>query len=289
MGISTEEETEQAREMGSYVFASHGITAVLELDAAVVEPVRGFLPPGDFGAGVPDVEPDRRYRIEAWQSTSALPSQQGPLFRMLVDGEERLKAVSADSVANRLESDLQMFIAEFAQPHLFLHAGVVQWHGRIIVLPGSSYAGKSTLVRALVQAGATYFSDEFAVLDVDGRILPYARLLSHREGPLGPTDRIDLQAHAPVLDEDFEPPQVDVVALMTYEADSTWEATELTGGSAVVAMSEHMVPIRLRPAETLQMLVNVAQHARVYRCVRPNYEVAIDWLREQVTTTPDPS
>lgn len=286
MSISAEEEKQQAREMISYVFASHGVTVAMELDAVVVEPVRTLLPPGAFGQGEPETEPNRHYRIEWWSGNS--PGMDEDTFRMLVDGEERLKALSADSVANRLESDLQMFIAEFARPHLFLHAGVVQWHDRIIVLPGSSYAGKSTLVRALVQEGATYFSDEFAVLDVDGRILPYARLLSHREGPLGPTDRIDLQAHAPVVDDSFEPPRVDVVALMKYEADSAWNATELTGGAAVVAMSEHMVPIRLRPADTLQMLVNVAEHARVFRCVRPNLDIAIDWLREQVTTNPDP-
>ena len=45
-------------------------------------------------------------------------------------------------------------------------------------LPGHSFSGKSTLVAALVRAGAVYYSDEFAVLDPDGFVHPYAKALS---------------------------------------------------------------------------------------------------------------
>jgi hypothetical protein len=36
------------------------------------------------------------------------------------------------------------------------------------VLPGRSFAGKTTLVAALVQVGAEYWSDEYPVLDAEG-------------------------------------------------------------------------------------------------------------------------
>ena len=51
-------------------------------------------------------------------------------------------------------------------------AGVVGWENRAIVMPGASFAGKTTLVRAWLEAGATYYSDEFAVLDRAGRVHP---------------------------------------------------------------------------------------------------------------------
>jgi hypothetical protein len=198
---------------------------------------------------------------------------------MYVDDEPSGVTISVASViAERLESSLQIYIAEFADPHLFLHSGVVVWHGKTIVLPGKSFAGKSTLVRALVNAGATYFSDEFAVFDHEGRVLPYPRKLSHREGPLGPSGRIDMAAHAPDLDGNFEPLAVDLVALIRYEAGSEWEANQLRGAEAVVAMSEHMVPIRRRPAETLTMLTRVVDSALVYRCIRPDLETAVAWI-----------
>ena len=54
-----------------------------------------------------------------------------------------------------------------------VHAGVVAHNGRGILLPGSTGSGKSTLVAELVQSGASYLSDEYALIDVDGRVHPY--------------------------------------------------------------------------------------------------------------------
>ncbi len=258
-------------------YVAHGLRIRITVsDPELLELAREELPPGVFEAPREDLDVDRSY---------LLVMEDGPPegYYLEVDGERSGPFLSNEVAVERLESSLQIYVAEFAQPHLFLHAGVVQWLGMTIVLPGSSFAGKSTLTRALVNEGATYFSDEFAVLDLDGRVRPYARKLSQREGPLGPRGRIDLDDRAPVLDHTFEPPPVDVVALIRYEADSAWEATRLVGGEAVIAMSEHMVAIRNRPAETLQMLVNVADHAQVYRCTRPDLDSALTWFRSLAT------
>ena len=48
------------------------------------------------------------------------------------------------------------------------------------MLPAPSFGGKTTLVAALVRAGAIYYSDEFAVLDEQGFVHPYAKPLSIR-------------------------------------------------------------------------------------------------------------
>src|SRR5207247_125098 len=61
------------------------------------------------------------------------------------------------------------------------HAGAVAHRGRIALLPGQSFAGKTTLTAALVELGALYYSDEFAVLDADGLVHPYAKDLSIRD------------------------------------------------------------------------------------------------------------
>ncbi|WP_157871812.1 hypothetical protein [Gloeothece verrucosa] len=68
------------------------------------------------------------------------------------------------------------------QDKLFVHAGVVGWRGRAIVIPGRSFSGKTTLAAALVKAGAIYYSDEYAVIDRDGLVHPYPRPLCIREG-----------------------------------------------------------------------------------------------------------
>src|SRR5215831_2410197 len=81
---------------------------------------------------------------------------------------------------DQFESHLQLTVAEYAPRHIFVHAGVVAWNGNAILIPGPSFSGKSTLVAELLRAGATYYSDEYAVIDDQGKVLPYPRDLRIR-------------------------------------------------------------------------------------------------------------
>jgi hypothetical protein len=56
---------------------------------------------------------------------------------------------------------------------LQIHAGAVQCHGCLVLLPGQPGDGKTTLTLRLVAAGGTYFSDEVVLLERGGnRIRP---------------------------------------------------------------------------------------------------------------------
>src|SRR5882762_2432856 len=93
--------------------------------------------------------------------------------------------VARDVVLSRVldtfETDLQLYIATTAPQMTFLHAGVVGWQGRAIIVPGRSFSGKTTLIRELLRLGATYYSDEFAVVDDLGLVHPFARPLGIRD------------------------------------------------------------------------------------------------------------
>src|SRR6266508_1736733 len=108
------------------------------------------------------------------------------------DHVQLARSLDLDSVFETIESDLRLFVAELARHRVFVHAGVVGWKGKAIVIPGRSYSGKSTLVAELVRAGATYYSDEYAVLDSRGRVHPYARSLSIREKRTGKAQRFSV-------------------------------------------------------------------------------------------------
>ncbi|MDA8067374.1 MAG: hypothetical protein M0T77_01995, partial [Actinomycetota bacterium] len=69
-----------------------------------------------------------------------------------------------------LHSQMRRFVGYHTDELVFVHAGVVAAGGAAIVLPGHSFAGKSTLVEALVRAGADFYSDEYAMFDADGRV-----------------------------------------------------------------------------------------------------------------------
>jgi hypothetical protein len=61
-----------------------------------------------------------------------------------------------------------------------VHAGVVAWNGCAALLPGASRAGKTTLVSELIEKGAVYYSDEYALFDAEGRVHAYPRALMAR-------------------------------------------------------------------------------------------------------------
>ena len=82
-----------------------------------------------------------------------------------------------------LDSQLRLHLGAKAPDMIFIHAGAVAYREETIVMPGKSFAGKTVLVAELVDSGATYYSDEFAVIDERGLIHPYAKGASLREGP----------------------------------------------------------------------------------------------------------
>jgi hypothetical protein len=209
---------------------------------------------------------DRVFRLE-WLTSAASPVRvEG--YHWYEDGEYRRFARTPEAAVEYAEAVIEHHIAEFSPEHIFIHAGVVTWHGRAVILPGESESGKSTLVRALVEAGATYFTDEYAVLDADGIVYPYLRHLSQREGPFGPAGRVDLASHAPSAEEVRAGAPVALVALTRFEEGSTWRAERLGPGAAMLAMSQHVIAIRRRPAEAFAVMSRVVEGAVVVDGVR---------------------
>jgi len=78
-------------------------------------------------------------------------------FQLFCNQELIAEEVSLDALLDQLGGHLIIHVAEHAPDYIFVHAGVVAWRGRAIILPGVSFAGKSSLVAELVRAGATYY------------------------------------------------------------------------------------------------------------------------------------
>lgn len=72
------------------------------------------------------------------------------------DGRCLATGVEPDTLLRVFENDVQMHVAETSPHYVFVHAGVVGWRGRAILVPGRSFTGKTTLVTALLRLGATY-------------------------------------------------------------------------------------------------------------------------------------
>lgn len=167
-----------------------------------------------------------------------------------------------------LESEIRQYVASAAEGRTFVHAGVVGWRGRAIVIPGRSRSGKTTLVAELVKAGASYLSDEFAVLDRRGRVHPFAKPLSIR-GASG-CDRHARSRRAEELGGRCAtgPLPVRLVVLAEHRPGGTWQPERLTAGQAVLELLAHTVPARLRPEASLASLERVVARAKVLKGAR---------------------
>jgi hypothetical protein len=171
-----------------------------------------------------------------------------------------------------LESDLQLFVAQYSRAFVFVHAGVVAIRGRAVVFPGTSGAGKTTLVKALLAAGATYYSDEYALLDESGRVHPYARALSVRAPGRG--DKLRIPVDPGVAPTGTRPIPLGLVVETEYCAGARWRPRPLTRGETVLALLSHTVPARERPTEVLATLSRATSGTQGFRSVRGSAESA---------------
>src|SRR5215212_580180 len=164
-------------------FRSFGVRfGVRSDDPRALERLARYLPPGTRAASECVVE--RLYSVRLGGGDNDGGARRGARsFKLLCANHVRIaRTLDPEELFERFESDLQLAVAEAARRRVFIHAGVVGWRGRAILIPGRSFTGKTTLTAELVRAGATYYSDEFAVLDSEGRVHPYAKPLSVREG-----------------------------------------------------------------------------------------------------------
>lgn len=111
---------------------------------------------------------------------------------------------------------------------------------------------------ALVDAGATYFSEEYVVLDVEGRVLPFPRRPALRHGPFDPTGRLDLLRHSPVQDELVHPVPIGGVYIPRYQQDCDLRPDTLPPRSAIVEFCQHMPTIQRRPQHVLVTIYMIA-------------------------------
>lgn len=189
-------------------------------------------------------------------------------FRTLYADATRLaRARELDPVLDAFEADLQLHVAELAPRRVFVHAGVVGWRGRAILLPGRSMAGKSTLVAALLRAGATYYSDEYAVLDGRGRVHPYARPLTLRT-ETGGRDRQPPESLGTRRPKRLPALPVGLVALCRYREGARWRPRRLPGGAAALALVANTVSAQRAPARALGAIRAVVLGAPVLEGLR---------------------
>ena len=235
---------------------SYGLRIALRANTrAALARLCDHLPPGSCPA--PPGRVDRLYSLVA-------PRRRG-FWTLYADTDPIGRVRRGRLAADAFESHLQHYVAEEARRGVFVHAGVVGWKGRALVLPGKSGAGKTTLVAELIRAGATYYSDEYAVLDERGRVHPYARPLAVR---------VDGQRQRRRTPESFgarrgtRPLPVGLVVVSRYRSGARERLRRLSAGGGALLLMANTVSARREPARALTALQAVVVRAPVLAGVR---------------------
>src|SRR3954453_22287683 len=226
-------------------FTAFGVSASVRADhPQVFELARGLLPPG-------------------WAPGPAEPEEgafaigvQDERFEVTRDGATRVNTLDLDLALQILDSELRAHVALRAPERIFVHAGAVGVGERAILIPGASLSGKTTLVAALLRAGATYYSDEFAVLDAEGRVHAYPKPLSIRESGEHSAESLGAAIGA-------APVPVGVIAVTEYKPRATWSPERGSAADGAMALLAHTVPARDRPREALAAVSRAAREATV--------------------------
>lgn len=158
-----------------------------------------------------------------------------------------------------LVDQLHTLFSEHASGVLFVHAGAFRIGSSVIVVPGRSGSGKSSLVAEALRQGAVYYSDDFAVIDPDGMVHPYPRRLGLRL-PSGARHHVTPdQLGAETADG---PAAIDFVLSTSFaSADAIWAPTVVTGSRATLPIIDNTVRARLDPSGVAHMAATLARRA----------------------------
>lgn len=232
------------------VFDAFGVTLVVGVsDATDLDAVREVLPPG-------------------WQPSDR--SQAAKRFDLIKGDDGRYELLRGDDTVTRglspelalalLDAQVRAYVALHAPDWIFVHAGVVAHRGKAIVLPGMSFAGKTTLVGELLRLGTLYYSDEFAVLDKDGLVHPYPKPLSIRDAALRQVDH-EVEALGGSRGDGALP--VGAIVATSYRPGAMWEPRRGSPGEGVMALLANTVAAQERPPEVMRALTRAADGAVV--------------------------
>jgi len=261
-----------------FAFKSYGVLVGVRVnDPAALPLCTERLPPGSkpIDSGIVD----QLYSVVIADAGS---SPRIKRYNIAYWGAQRLaRSLDPEIVLDAVESNLQITVAEWSPLRVFVHAGVVEWKGKAIVIPGSSFSGKTTLVKHLVQAGAKYCSDEYAVLDRRGLVHPYPRPLGLRTQDSTRTKKIRIEDLGGMIAP--RPLRVNLIVSTTFKAGAMWRPRRLSAGKGVLELLSHTVNARRRPGLALTTLHKAAAHATILKGVRGEAERIADAILEKVS------
>ncbi len=241
----------------SLTFRAFGVVLEIRTDEPKLMPLLlKYLPPGWTPS---------RARADAVFSIGTRTKARGR-YSLFLNGQAHLESARLSLVLDTLEAGIRQYVAEMSPLRVFVHAGVVALNGKAIVIPGRSLSGKTTFVRELVRAGAVYYSDEYAVLDVHGRVHPYASPLAVRRKGSMRQARVSAESLGAQVGK--TPLPVSLIVVSRYREGARWLPKQLTAGTGALELLNNTVPARRYPERVMPVLGRAVSEAVILKSAR---------------------
>lgn len=259
-GVTTSVKSRTIAAERSIGFEAYGVRVTVEVsDVALVPQLEQVLP----------LQARRRAPSSSDDRFTLTVDQTG---RCTITGDsERTEVDGIPGALATLGGSLFMHVIAEARDRLFVHAGAVGAGRHAIVLPGPTGTGKSTLVAALVAAGAVYYSDDWAPIDADGRLHPYPKPLLLRD-PASPVHRT-YSADALGASSGRESLPVGIVAHIPF-ASTGFECARRTAADGALLLLKNSAGVDRRPALALRAATQAALRALVLEGKRTDPDAA---------------
>jgi hypothetical protein len=230
--------------------------------------------PAGADIGRPDVVFSDYWPPRGWRMVSRVATNPERTFAVDLESESSLA---------RFESDFGLYVAEKIEGLVAIHAALVVLGPNVLLIPGSSGRGKSTLAKAAFLAWHRVLTDEFSLVDpTTGFTTGWGRPIRERLAA-GGIKRIPIEQGDAVL-----PTHVIKMSFVKDHPTGALSLEPITGGEVAMELLANTVCAQSRTEESFQASVVLARQVQGFAGTRGEADQALkeleDWLGTQPVT-----
>ena len=245
--------------VGEHRFTAFGVRLALRTHGDRIDVFGSDQHAIEFPPGWQDDEPVAAAATLTYDLAVVSPSRSRRQYELRNGAEIVAAGNDLPPLLGAFTAHAELLIAQHAPEHLFVHAGAVAWQGMGVVMPGHSLSGKTSLVRAFLEAGATYYSDEYAVMDRRGYVHPYTRPLAIRGLPGRAAMRVPPRALGASIGRIAVP--VGLILVTTHRPGAKWRPRRVARSRAAIALMAHAIAARGDPRHSMPILAATVRSA----------------------------
>ncbi len=211
-----------------------------------------------------------RYILPPIPRSGSQPSSEDLLFCVdQVDGRYRLTVDNVEAAPTFNSAELLLEVLKAIDETVInrlqglkaVHAGAVVFRDRAILIPGTTHAGKSSMVAELLRRGAKLLSDEYALIDKDGMVHSYPRPLLLRDSHLQQSPVLPAE-----LGSEFarEPVPAGWIMALEYGPESNWRVLEVSQSEALMILLRNTPHPMAQSPEMIDSFLRAVSSAKCF-------------------------